>query len=268
MFRDTYNIIPVTLAALLHVLVFGGLIVVIDFSRPTRPAVPLAIEATLVTAEDLVRQPPPEPEPVVEPDPGPDPAELERQRLEEEKRQADLRAEQDRIRQQQEADRQRREAEEAERKRREEAELERQRQERERQRLADIERQRQENERLRREAEEREIARRRQQELEAEEMRLAALAADDKARYVFMIQRAITQQFIRPASAPENLECVVDVKQRPGGHVIDVQIQRCNGDDAVRRSIVAAVEKASPLPLPENPSIFERDLQILFKPEQ
>lgn len=280
--RDRYNIIPVTVSVLLHVLLFGGLFVVLDFTSPSRPPVPLAIEATLVSEAELrqpppVREPEPEPEPLPpepqpepepEPEPEPDRAEQQRLRLEEEKRQADLAAEQERIRQQQEEDRRRREAEEAERKRREEAELERQRQERERQRLEDIERQRQENERARRAAEEAQITRRREQEMQAEEQRLAALAANDLARYQFAIQQAITRQFIRPASAPENLECVVNVRQIPGGQVVDVRIARCNGDDAVQRAIVAAVNKASPLPLPANPNLFERDLQILFKPEQ
>ena len=38
--------------------------------------------------------------------------------------------------------------------------------------------------------------------------------------------------------------------------------------DAVRRAIEAAVYKAQPLPQPDNPRIFQRDLRITFKPEQ
>jgi outer membrane biosynthesis protein TonB len=112
--RDTYNIIPFIMAVLFHVLIFSGLMFVIDFSRPAPPSMPLAINATLVAANDIprpprvVREPEPEPEPVVpdpepvvpEPEPEPDRAEEERKRLEEEKRQADLRAEQQRIREQ------------------------------------------------------------------------------------------------------------------------------------------------------------------------
>lgn len=266
--RDTYNVIPSILAAVLHVLVFGGLLVAFEFSRPVRPATPLAIEATLVT-EQPTRPPPPvvkEPEP--EPEPVPDTSDAERQRLEEEKRLADLRAEQERIRLQQEEDRKRREREEAERKRREEEEVERRRAEAERKRQEDIERQRAENERLRREAEEAEIQRRRQQEIDAEQNQLLAMEADDKARWVFALQQAISRNFVPPASAPIDLECVVDVSQTPGGVVARVSIGRCNGDEAVRRAIEAAVFKASPLPAPDNPRIFERDLRITFKPEQ
>jgi hypothetical protein len=116
--------------------------------------------------------------------------------------------------------------------------------------------------------EEAELQRRRQAELDAQDMRLAALSANDEARWAFAIQQQITRNFIRPASAPEDLECVVDVRQLPGGQVVNVDIGRCNGDESVRRSIEAAVFKTSPLPSPENPNVFDRDLRIIFKPEQ
>ena len=45
--RDSNNIIPVSLALLLHVIVFGSMIVAFDYARPT-PFTPLAVKATLV----------------------------------------------------------------------------------------------------------------------------------------------------------------------------------------------------------------------------
>jgi colicin import membrane protein len=45
-------------------------------------------------------------------------------------------------------------------------------------------------------------------------------------------------------------------------------IEKCNGDEAVRRSILAAVKKASPLPEPVDPKLFDRTLRILFEPPQ
>ena len=272
MSRDTYNIIPMTLAVIVHALAFGGLFVAFDFARPNRPPIPLAIEATLVTEEALKPPPPvveePEPEPEPLPEPVVDDDAAERARLEEEKRRADLRAEQERIRVQQEEDRRRREAEETERKRREEEELEKRRAEAERKRQEDLERQRAENERKRLEAEQEAIRLRQQQEIEAEERRLAAMQADDLARWIFAMNNKISRNFVPPASIPVNLECVVDVRIVPGGRVMDAQVGRCNGDEAVRRAVEAAVYKASPLPEPENPAIFQRDLRITFKPEQ
>ena len=40
-----------------------------------------------------------------------------------------------------------------------------------------------------------------------------------------------------------------------------------NGDDAVVRSIEAAVLRSSPLPRPPLPSLFERNLEVVFNPE-
>ncbi len=267
MIRDKYNIIPLFLAAVFHVLIFGGLVVAIDFSTPAYPAVPLAITATLISEADLPEPPPVEvPEP--EPEPEPDSAVEDRIRAEEIRRQADMREEQQRIRLEEEADQKRRQEEEAERKRRQEKEVERLREEAERRRLEDLERQRLENQRLRKEAEEAELERRRQAEFEAEDMRLAALNANDTMRWVFALQQQIARNFVLPASAPENLECVVNIRQLPGGRVVSVEVGRCNGDESVRRAIEAAVYKASPLPSPDNPGVFDRDLRITFKPEQ
>jgi colicin import membrane protein len=265
--RDKHNIIPLFLAGIFHVLVFGGLVVAIDFTTPAYPAVPLAITATLITEADLPK-PPPVDEPEPEPEPEPDTSVEDRAREEEAKRQADMREEQQRIRLEDEADRKRRLEEEAERKRRKEQEVERLRAEAERKRLEDIERQELENQRLRLVAEEAELLRQRQVELDAEDMRLASLTASDEARWAFAIQQQITRNFIRPASAPEDLECVVNVRQLPGGQVFSVDIGRCNGDAAVQRAIEAAIYKASPLPSPQNPNVFDRDLQIIFNPEQ
>ena len=64
------------------------------------------------------------------------------------------------------------------------------------------------------------------------------------------------------------MSCTVNVRQLPGGEVVSVSVTVCNGDESVRRSIEAAVYKASPLPNPEDPSLFERNLRFIFEPIQ
>lgn len=265
-----YEIASHLMSVVIHVAIFGGLFLAFDFPTSVQPAIPLAIEATLVTEAEIPAPPPPPVEREPEPEPEPDNSIAERARLEEEKRQADLRAEQERIRLQQEEDRRRREAEEAERRRRQEEETERLRVEAERRRQEEVERQRAENERLRREAEEAEIERRRQQELDAEQQRLNAIQANETTAWIFALSQAISRNWVPPASTPIGLECVVDVRLLSNGTVASVNVGRCNvsNDDAIRRSIRAAVELASPLPIPDNPRIFQRDLRITFKPEQ
>ena len=257
MLRDQYNVIPVFFAGLLHAGILAAMIFVLDFSRPAHPAVPLAITGTLVTEAEL-RRPPPDPEPE------PDTSEQERIEAEERKRQEDIRIEQQRIsrlkkREQEEA---------AEKKRRRETELQRQRDEAERKRLEDVERQRAENERQRREAEEAERQRQFDREIAEEEKRLEAMNSGALARYLYAIRQGIQRNWVRPPTATAGLECVVNVRQLPGGEVVGVTIGQCNGDAAVQRSIEAAVFKASPLPEPENPALFDRNLRITFKPEQ
>jgi len=265
--RDSKNLIPVSMAVLLHVVIFGSMIMAFDYARPT-PFTPLAVQATLVqeipetTPPPPVVEPEPEPEPVIEePEPEPDnSAELRRQ-AEEEKRRLDALLEQqrlDELKKQEAEEKKRKEREEAERKEREEEEKERRRIEAEKKREEDIRRQREENERLRRELE----AEQRREELEAEERRFAARNSAEMAAYQFAIAQKIRRNWAVPASAGPETKCSVRVTQLPGGDVVGVNIISCNGDDAVRRSVEAAIRRSSPLPEPEDPDLFDRNLTL------
>jgi colicin import membrane protein len=261
--QDSQNVIPVTLALLLHVLLFGSLFFAIDFGDRPQVAMPMAITATLVTEEALVV--PPKVEEKLPP-PEPDTSEQDRIDAEERKRHEDARIEKERLSRlaEEEAERKRRAEEEAEKRRKaNEVEKERKRVEAERKRQAEIERQRLENERLRQELE---AARR--AEIEAESNRITAMAATAEAAYIFAIQQTIVRNWVRPPTAIEGLECIVNVRQLPGGEVISVTIGTCNGDSTVRRSIEAAVHKASPLPAPSDPGVFDRNLRLEFRPTE
>ena len=119
------------------------------------------------------------------------------------------------------------------------------------------------------------VARKQQQQAEDDLQRQLAAEADRQQaersglmdQYVRMIQDKIERNWTRPLSAAPGLDCIVSVVQVPTGDVIDVHVASCNGDDAVRRSIEAAVRLASPLPRPPNPNLFERNLNVRFRPE-
>jgi len=87
------------------------------------------------------------------------------------------------------------------------------------------------------------------------------------ATWQSMIQAKITRAWLRPPTAKAGINCILNVTQVPGGEVTKVSIGACNGDQAVRESIEAAVYRASPLPPPPDPSLFQRDLEITFKPD-
>lgn len=108
-----------------------------------------------------------------------------------------------------------------------------------------------------------------QRQLAAEEAEALALARSGvKDEYRALLTQAIERNWIRPPSARAGLACTLYVNQAAGGTVVDVRLGSCNGDAAVRESIVNAVYRASPLPPPSDPRAFERRLEILFKPTE
>lgn len=102
--------------------------------------------------------------------------------------------------------------------------------------------------------------------LQRELDREAAVSSGLLAEYQAMVTQKVRRNWNRPAGIKDDLKCVVKVVQIVGGEVVEVEITKCNGDAAVRRSIEAAIYKASPLPKPPDPSLFERVLEVIFVP--
>ena len=120
-------------------------------------------------------------------------------------------------------------------------------------------------------AEQREQARRQAElmaAMEAEEGLMAAAQSGELSRYLALIQQKVERNWVPPATVQEGLECEVAVVQLPNGDVVDARTVSCNGDAAVQRSIENAVRRSSPLPLPDNRALFERNLRFIFKPQQ
>ena len=173
-------------------------------------------------------------------------------------------------------------AERAEQQRRErEAQAQREREaQAQREREAQAQREREEQAQREREAAERQAReqaeQRRRQQAESELQQQLALEAERNAardaglldQYTRMLENKIKQHWDRPLSARPGIDCVVTVVQLPTGDVVSARVARCNGDEAVRRSIERAVMDASPLPRPPNPALFERNLNVSFQPDE
>lgn len=84
------------------------------------------------------------------------------------------------------------------------------------------------------------------------------------ANWVGQIAARMQRAWLRPPSARQGIQCVLHITQAPGGQVLSAKVESCNGDQAVRESIEAAAYRASPLPPPPDPSLFERDLEVTF----
>jgi hypothetical protein len=280
--RDRWS--PVWFSVLLHgsiVLLFVG--VYLFIRKPPPREVRLAIEATVVRAapRQAPRPVPPAPapapepepvapEPVVSPPPVPDPAEEKQREAEQraaEKRDAQKREEEQRVAKERAADAKRLAEEKAaklkaekEAAAREKAAQQKAAQEKAAQEKLAREKTQAEQQRVQREAD-------LNAQIAAEERLAAARASGVMANYVAQITAKIEKNWIRPASAQPGLNCEVRVTQLPGGTVVGAQVGRCNGDESVRQSIEAAVIRASPLPLPSDPALFERNLVVTFRPE-
>lgn len=93
-------------------------------------------------------------------------------------------------------------------------------------------------------------------------------AARDRAiaGWVDKVRAKIRGNIVLPPDLQGNPEAVFDVVQLPTGEVIDVRLRKSSGhhgyDDAVER----AIRKSSPLPRPDRPDLFTRDLRLRFWP--
>jgi colicin import membrane protein len=105
-------------------------------------------------------------------------------------------------------------------------------------------------------------------QLQAEEHLDQARSNGALAQYQNMIAARIQHAWIRPPSAHPGISCQVNITQVPGGAVTAVQVGSCNGDAAVRQSISDAAYRASPLPAPPDPALFDRDLVVTFAPNE
>ena len=120
-----------------------------------------------------------------------------------------------------------------------------------------------------------EAAERRRAQAEAEMLeRMAAEQAEFQAGYIatlgeqyyLAIQAQVTANWLRPPTARSGLRCTLRIVQIPGGEVISAAIVgRCNADEATRRSLVAAVERAGLLPYRGFEDVFQREIDFNFE---
>jgi len=207
-------------------------------------------------------------------------AELEKQRqreqerkLEEQRKQQEIEAQrkreaQDRL-QQLRIERERKLEEERQRQQRELEKVREQREAADKQRKLEAERLKQlearkEQERQEQLRQQQEAEAQRRADAEAREFR-AGQAATRKDNYQAAIQAFVTQNWLRPPTAQAGLRCTLKIVQIPGGEVISAAISgKCNGDEATRRSILAAVERGGTLPYRGFEDVFEREIDFIF----
>jgi colicin import membrane protein len=80
------------------------------------------------------------------------------------------------------------------------------------------------------------------------------------------IRGKIRGNIILPRDIVGNPEAVFDVALLPTGEVLSVKQRRSSGHAAYDEAVYRAILKSSPLPKPDNPSLFERQLELRFRP--
>lgn len=197
-------------------------------------------------------------------------AEAQKQREQEQKKQAAAEAarkkKEDEVRRQKQAAEQKKLADQkaAEQKKAEEAARRKKAQEEQREKEAAARREREEQQRMQQamqqEAQDREAAR-----------QAAAQAASERqvrlAQWADALVRHIARNWVRPPGAADRFECLVQVALLPDGTVTSAKIVKSCGNALLDKSVEDAVFRASPLPKPTDPSVFERDLSIRFIPQ-
>ncbi len=98
-----------------------------------------------------------------------------------------------------------------------------------------------------------------------ENARMAAVRADSQALWARALSEAIRRNWLRPPGA-DTFTCLLKVRMQQTGQVINATIVSTCGSPILDDSVVSAVYKASPLPLPSEPSAFLSELTFRFKP--
>ena len=153
------------------------------------------------------------------------------------------------------------------------AKAERERKEREKQEAEKREAEKKQQEKRLAEARERQVretdALKAQAERERQtQQRVAAEATHARADadYVRRIQAKIRGNVVVPPDLSGNPEAVFDVVQLPTGEIIDVQLVKSSGARAYDEAVQRAIIKSSPLPRPDAPDLFRRNLTLKFRP--
>jgi len=84
--------------------------------------------------------------------------------------------------------------------------------------------------------------------------------------YANKIRVTIRSNIVLPLGINGNPELVIHVVQLPTGDVIDVGLRKSSGNKVLDDAVERAIRKSSPLPKPDRPDQFQRELTINYRP--
>ena len=117
--------------------------------------------------------------------------------------------------------------------------------------------------------EERQLAQQ-QQERQMRDL-IARQQADARSRalatWTDKIRAKIRGNIILPQDIPGNPEAIFDVTLLPTGEVLTIRKRKSSGHAGYDDSVERAINKSSPLPLPDDRNLFQRQLELKFHPQ-
>jgi len=100
----------------------------------------------------------------------------------------------------------------------------------------------------------------------AEAEQRAAAGKKGLQDYAAKIRGKVRGNIVLPPNIQGNPEAIFEVNQLPSGEVLAVKLRRSSGNPGLDAAIERAILKSSPLPKPDDPALFRRDLEIKYKP--
>ncbi len=87
-------------------------------------------------------------------------------------------------------------------------------------------------------------------------------------RYIEKIRARIWANIIPPSELKGNPEAIFDVVQLPTGEVFSARLKKSSGNKDYDIAVERAILKSSPLPKPDRPDQFQRELTLKFRPRE
>jgi len=101
---------------------------------------------------------------------------------------------------------------------------------------------------------------------EADREQKAAGRKSAESNWAGKIKAKVRGNVVLPPGIQGNPEAVFEVNLLPTCEVQRVQLKRSSGNPALDAAIERALLKSSPLPKPDDPAVFQRILEIKYRP--
>lgn len=100
---------------------------------------------------------------------------------------------------------------------------------------------------------------------ELKDMQAAARGRSSRS-WADRIAAKVRGNILVPPGITGNPVAEFDISLLPGGDVLNARLRKSSGNASLDAAIERAIRKSSPLPLPEDSSVFQRELHVILKP--